>query len=135
MTTDMLTRNAQQARILFVEDNPDTALAVRMLLERRGYSVGVAHFYSTALELSNHEDFDLLICDIMLPDGSGWELIGALREQRRLMPGIALSALTSPEDIERSREAGFSRHITKPILTLELYSAIEELLAAGRGSN
>ena len=81
----------------------------------------------------NHE-FDLLISDIGLPDGSGVELMQKIREISPL-PGIALSGFGMQHDIERSKEAGFLEHLTKPINFAQLQAVITRCAtrdAAGR---
>ena len=74
------------------------------------------------------EDFDLLISDIGLPDRSGYDLMREVRSSRRL-PGIALSGFGTEQDVNESRAAGFSEHLTKPINFEQLEKAIQNLLA------
>ena len=74
--------------------------------------------------------FDILVSDIGLPDGSGCELMVELRTRQGLV-GIALTGYGMHEDMERSREAGFVTHLTKPVSIAALDKALA-LLAAGR---
>ena len=122
--------NRDTTRILLVEDHEDSAFVTRIILERRGYSVRVAHQFHKAMALIAANRYDLLICDIMLPDGTGWELI---RRAKALWPvkAIALSALTSQEDIATSVRAGFERHLTKPVSATDLLNTVEEVLTNG----
>ena len=101
-------------RVLLVEDHGVTAKMMRMVLTADGHTVEIAGDVATALELADQRDFDLLISDLGLPDGSGHDLMRQLRERGRTFPGIALSGYGQEEDIRRSREAGFSAHLTKP---------------------
>ena len=71
----------------------------------------------------------LVISDLGLPDGSGYDLMRKLRADHRLR-GIALSGFGMEEDVRRAEEAGFSRHLTKPVDFDLLLSTIRELLAA-----
>jgi len=103
---------ATKTRIFVVEDHETTARALKMLLETQGYDVAVAHGVGSALEHANREPFDLLICDISLPDGSGWDLMKKLSAKERVR-GIAFTASGSDEDISRSREVGFLDHVVK----------------------
>lgn len=113
--------------ILLVEDHADTAMVMKLLLERKGYHVSIAPSVGAALELAARENFDLLISDIGLPDGSGIDLIQTLSE-RRPVKGIALSGFGMEEDVRRSIEAGFAEHLIKPVSYQKLREAIERIL-------
>ncbi|HET6246842.1 MAG TPA: response regulator [Tepidisphaeraceae bacterium] len=120
--------NRQPVHILLVEDHADTAAAMARLLSRRGYRVHIASRMVDALQIAAHTAFDILISDIGLPDGSGLELIRTL-SQRRPVRGIALSGFGMDEDLERSRSAGFSEHLTKPIDFNRLEVVISRLIS------
>jgi CheY-like chemotaxis protein len=113
-------------RILLVDDHDDTLTLTRMLLERRGYSVSCAHDVRSALDLASQQEFDILVSDIGLPDESGLELLRKLRALRPLK-GIALSGFGRDSDLQRSREAGFAEHLTKPVNLQRLHEAIQRL--------
>jgi len=100
-------------RILLVEDHEDTRKAMARLLEAIGCAVTSVGTVQEAVELGQQGQFDLLISDIGLPDGSGTEVMRRLRDRK--IRGIALSGFGQEEDVQRSREAGFEAHITKPI--------------------
>ncbi len=106
-------------RVLLVEDHPSTAEALAQLLARRKYDVQVANCLAEARLLSGRESFDLLISDIGLPDGTGYELMSELRAHPGLV-GIALTGYGSDEDIHRSHQAGFLTQLTKPVSVQEL---------------
>ncbi len=104
-------------RLLLVEDHVDTAAALNKLLVRRGYEVRSAESVSQAMEVAAEFDFDVLVSDIGLPDGTGVDLFQRLaaRPGKRAFRGIALSGYGMQEDLERSSAAGFSHHLTKPV--------------------
>jgi CheY-like chemotaxis protein len=113
-------------RILVVEDHDDTLRSMKVLLHRLGYEVLTADNMADALRIAMQEPFDILLSDIGLPDGSGLELLKRIRSIREV-PALALSGFGMDEDIERSREAGFSDHLTKPVSIDRLQAAIEHL--------
>jgi signal transduction histidine kinase len=115
-------------RILLVEDNGDTAVTMKMLLEAYGYEVETAGDVRQALQAIDSANFDLLISDLGLPDRSGIELMQELRQRRHTLKGIALSGYGQEEDMRRSKEAGFAVHLIKPIdadLLMETIGSIE----------
>src|SRR5713226_885329 len=114
-------------RVLVVDDHRDTCTGMKMMLERRGYEITVAHSAEQAVEKVRTQDFDLLISDIGLPDRSGYELMREVRNSKGL-PGIALSGFGSEHDVKKARAAGFSEHLTKPINFEQLEEAIQNLL-------
>ncbi|HET9209926.1 MAG TPA: ATP-binding protein, partial [Thermoanaerobaculia bacterium] len=116
-------------RILLVEDHEDTAQAMADLLGLMGHEVTLAGSVAAALaaaEAVHGEGIDLVVSDLGLPDGSGQDL---MRELIRLYgwKGIALSGYGMEEDIRRSREAGFARHLTKPVDLDTLRAAIRQV--------
>jgi len=115
-------------RVLVVDDHVDTCTGMKMMMERRGYRVTVAHTADEAVEKTEHEAFDLVISDIGLPDRSGYELMQELSATKNLR-GIALSGFGMENDVTRARAAGFSEHLTKPINFDRLDEAIQMLLA------
>jgi signal transduction histidine kinase/CheY-like chemotaxis protein len=115
-------------RVLVVDDHVDTCTGMKMMMERRGYRVSIAHTADEAVEKADHEEFDLVISDIGLPDRSGYELMHELSTTKNLR-GIALSGFGMENDVSRARAAGFSEHLTKPINFDRLDEAIQMLLA------
>src|SRR5690349_10735339 len=84
------------------------------LLRGWGHAVTTAAAYAEAVAALDAQRFNLLISDIGLPDGSGVDLMKEVRT-RLPTPGIALSGFGHDEDLRRSREAGFTAHLTKPV--------------------
>src|SRR5437763_9747309 len=118
------TAKRRSVRILFVEDHEDTNRSLTRLLRRRGYEVHPANDVRSALDIATNTQFDVLVSDIGLPDGSGIDLLKALRAKREVF-GIALSGYGMEEDIRRSGEAGFSHYLVKPVDLNKLDSIIQ----------
>ncbi len=116
---------AGQTRILLVEDDEGTSAVMSRLLMRMGYSVSCAGSMAAALDIVDSERVDILLSDIGLPDGSGYELMAQVR-QRCGAVGVAMTGFDRPEDLEASRAAGFVNHLVKPID----FSLLQEMLAA-----
>ena len=119
--------NGAGHRVLLVDDHHDTCLGMRRLLDRRGYRVSIAHSVAEALAQARENAFDLLISDLGLPDGTGFDLMEELRRQGG-PPGIALSGYGMEGDVAKSREAGFSEHLIKPVSIDRLEAAMRQLL-------
>ena len=119
--------DARPRRLLVVDDHYDTCTGMKMMLERRGYDITVAHSADQAVEEARLQQFDLIISDIGLPDRSGYELMRELQTIRSLR-GIALSGFGMENDVTKARAAGFSEHLTKPINFERLEEAIRSLL-------
>ena len=113
-------------KVLLVEDNQDTLRYLTFVLRKRNYNVVPVDRLSAALAAAREAQFDLLISDIELPDGTGLELIHGLGGGRKF-PGIAISGFGSEEDLHQSAVAGFAEHLTKPIDVNRLESAIRRV--------
>jgi signal transduction histidine kinase len=120
----------RQLRVLLAEDHDDTRDAMQRLLLRWGYEVETAPTIAAAVEKARARKFDLLVSDIGLPDGSGTDL---MRELRAFTPieGVAISGFGADEDRQRSKEAGFSEHLTKPVGAQKLKAALEAIRCTG----
>lgn len=111
--------------VLVVEDNVDSAETLREALALGGHEVGVAYSGAQGLEAARANKPDIIFCDIGLPGIDGYEVARSIRadsdaELRRTFL-VAVSGYALPEDVSKSLEAGFDRHIAKPpsIQTLE----------------
>lgn len=113
-------------QILFVEDHEDTARVLGRILRNAGFDVSHAGTVAEARALAASKRFDLLISDLGLPDGSGLELMRALRDAQG-MKGIALSGFGTDEDVAASAAAGFAAHLTKPVDWDRLRAEIERI--------
>jgi CheY-like chemotaxis protein len=113
-----LARLAHPLRVLLVDDDAIIRKALNKLLEALGHRAHVTQNVREALEfaLSENETFDLLLSDISLPDGNGWELLRCLTDGgRRPWRAIAMSGQSSMEDLAKSQTAGFEQHLLKPV--------------------
>ena len=110
--------------ILLVEDHGVTAQMIGMVLASAGHEVETAGSAAAGLELASHHTFDLMISDLGLPDASGYDLIRQIRAQGQTFPALAMSGYGQDEDIQRSHEAGFVVHLTKPASAEALVEAI-----------
>lgn len=115
------------ARILLVDDHNDTLSVLARLLCRRSYTVETADSVQSALRLAEKGHFDLLISDLALPDGSGRDIIAAVKARYGLH-GIALSGFGEEADRAASLAAGFDEHLVKPVSVPALLAAVEKLL-------
>ncbi len=125
------TTSSSGLRILLVEDHEPTRSALAQLLTSRDYKVTAAATLAEARMFASVENFNLLISDIGLPDGTGYELMNELKK-RGAVRGIALTGYGMAEDIARSREAGFITHLTKPIRAQSLEAALSEAMKTVR---
>jgi hypothetical protein len=116
-----------KVQLLLIEDHVDTARALSRLLENRGFKVEHASTISAGLKAIENGEFDLLLCDLGLPDGTGIDFIQKVR-QRRKTPAIALTGFGMQEDVERAQRAGFDAHLTKPVSLQKLEITIWRLL-------
>jgi len=116
-----------KAKLLLVEDHADTARALTRLLESRGYTVRAESTVANGLKAVEQEKFDLFLCDLGLPDGTGFDFVTKAHTVRRT-PAIALTGFGMQQDVERSKVAGFAAHLTKPVNLQKLESTIWTLL-------
>jgi DNA-binding response OmpR family regulator len=110
-------------KILLVEDHDDTRCVLTRLLDRYGHSVISAATVTDARRLLRDRQFDVLLSDIGLPDGTGFGLVA---EAKQLQPlkAVALTAWASDDDKERGRTAGFDHYLTKPLDCARLRSVL-----------
>lgn len=126
-TLPPLAGGQRQLQILLVEDHDDTSRVLSRLLERLGHRVRVADSVASAV-LAAKQPFDLLLSDIGLPDGTGIDLIQRLRQSHSLsVPAVALTGFGMEEDVAKSREAGFTEHLTKPINFQRLQMLVQKV--------
>ena len=112
-------------RIFIVENHDDTRFLLGLLLEQLGHSVQAAATMSDALDDAGSGEFDVLISDIGLPDGNGWELLASLGD--RAPPyAIAMSGFGMASDRQKSLAAGYRHHLLKPVEPDQLEKLLDE---------
>jgi CheY-like chemotaxis protein len=123
-------------RALVVDDQEEARLLVASTLGEWGAVVTTAASGAEALAIMTNAEFDVLVCDIAMPDEDGYEVISRIRKletQRGVpfsqrLPAIALTALARPEDRVQALGAGFQMHVAKPVELAELVVVIESLI-------
>lgn len=116
-------------RILLVEDHEDMREVLSELLLGAGYRVTAASNVGSARAAVAAEQFDIVLCDLRLPDGSGADVLAAARE-RGGTSAVVLSASADAATIQRSLDAGFAAHVVKGGSFEDLCAVIERV--AGR---
>jgi DNA-binding response OmpR family regulator len=106
-------------QILVVEDHDQTRQCLSNFFGRRGHLVKVAKDLQEGVTMLSSGTFDLLVSDVGLPDGSGYELLRS-NEPKRVAFAVAISGYGSRADRVRTEEAGFDGHLVKPVSFAEL---------------
>jgi len=120
--------SGRRLRILVVEDHSDTLQALSRLLSHFVHEISLAAGAQNALNILGSKEFDVVLCDIALPDGNGYDVI-AEAKRRRPVKAVALTGFSATEDIQRGKEAGFDFHLTKPVDFHELRSVLGQIAA------
>ncbi len=116
------------SRILLVEDEAALAEIVKEVLEGKGLEIYHAHDVAHALRLVSTMTFDLLILDVMLPDGDGYQLLRHIRRQGINSPALFLTSKSLPADVVEGFESGANDYLKKPFGMEELIIRIKALL-------
>ena len=119
------------ARILLVEDDPETLDMLKFIFDECGAEVTTADSVSEALEALERFRPDALISDIAMPNQDGYDLIRQVRSrgpgQGGKIPAVALTAYASAEDRIRVLASGYQRHVSKPVDPGELITTVASL--------
>src|SRR5262245_12666657 len=118
-------KTSKPLRILLVEDHMDTRRTLSRLLTHFGHNVVTADNVEGAMDIMGSDNVDAVLCDIGLPDGSGYEVAAQARAKGHIK-AIALTGFGTEQDVQRSKEAGFDFHLIKPINFQELRSVLEQ---------
>ena len=108
-------RSAINRRILVVDDNRDAADSLASLVGFLGHWTEVAYDGTSALAKARSNAFDIVLCDLGLPDIVGYDLARMLRAERGGLKLIAVSGYAQPEDVTRAKSSGFDAHLAKPV--------------------
>jgi len=116
--------------VLVVDDEPDIVYMIRVILRSAGYDVVAAESVAEGLEKLAAREPDLILLDLRLSDGEGWQLLEAMRADGRIdrIPVIILSAHATPSAADRALAEGAKGYITKPFVAGNLVSAVQEWL-------
>jgi CheY-like chemotaxis protein len=123
---ETIQRPHKPLRILVVEDHRDTRRTLARLLSHFGHQIAVADSVESALRMFRSQQFDAIVSDIGLPDGTGYEIIKQAK-QRYPVKAIALTGFGMDADLVRSKAAGFDFHLTKPVDFAELRTVLGEI--------
>jgi CheY-like chemotaxis protein len=126
-----LSMDPAQIVVLLVEDDPDQAALGDLRVSMAGYRVRLARSCrEMVVDLETQPLADLVLLDVMLPDGNGFGILACMRTDPRLslLPVIMLTALTGAEDIRRGLDLGADGYITKPYSKDLLVDTIRQVL-------
>ena len=126
-----LAKEPSQITVLLVEDDPDQAALADLRISMAGFRVRLSRSRrETLADLVSQTPADVVLLDVMLPDGSGFEILAGMRRHARfaLVPVILLTALDSAEDIRRGLDLGADGYITKPYSKDILVDTIRQVL-------
>src|SRR3989440_6506136 len=113
-------------RVVLVEDHAEAARLLSRLLECSGHAVTTAGNVESALRLAREGRFDVIVSDIGLPDGTGYDLMKRIQQECPI-PGVALTGYGMHDDLQKSTEAGFADHILKPIDAHQLEAVLSRV--------
>ena len=118
-----------------MDDDADARELLRMAFQQAGAQVTLADSARAALAALEASAPDVLVSDIGMPDGTGYELLERVRaaENGSRLPAVALTAYARPEDRDRAIRAGFQLHVSKPVDPAALVRAV--VLVCGRGAH
>jgi len=115
--------------ILYIEDHPDNMTLVRRILYSESYNLIEAQTGSQGIYIAEHQDVDVILLDINLPDIDGYEVALRLRNSEKMylnnVPIIAVTANAMSSDAIKILGAGFDYYISKPINIQELMDKVE----------
>lgn len=125
----------QTNTLLLIEDDRSIRDSLKEMLEIMGYGVLCADNADTGISLTEENNPQLILCDIMLPGKTGFDFLSEVRNRHFTTPFIFLSASAEEKKIEEGLALGADAYLTKPFNIDELISTINKLLPAGNGLN
>lgn len=114
-------------KVLIVEDQAELAKNIEDYLKKEGFQTSVAPDFFTATDKLAAYEYDVVIIDLMLPDGNGMDLLYSLRANRKNIGTLILSAKNSIDDKVRGLDAGADDYLGKPFHLLELTSRLKAI--------
>lgn len=131
-------RVLSNVKVLAVEDHADTRLLFKTFLERSGADVIAVESGPAALSAMHRHKFDVVLCDIGMPDMDGYQFLQKMRDlEPRIgyQPAIACTAYTTATDVACAHRAGFQALVAKPVDPSELVTAILTVVSGGPPCN
>ena len=121
---------ADSVTILCVEDDADIGALIRLLLNSEHCTLALAGAAEDALEFLRHTHPDLLLLDLMLPHGTGLDLLEELRREERFrdLPVVVTTVMTDTAERVRARALGVRHYVTKPFAPFELRATLSKVL-------
>lgn len=119
-------------RILVADDDKNTRLLLKAVLEAEHYTVFTAENGHDALDLMDREHIDLVVLDVMMPKMDGYVFTKTLRENNSYLPILMVSAKQQPADKQKGFLVGTDDYMTKPIDEVEMLLRIKALLRRAR---
>ena len=124
----MTSAPARRERLLVIDDDPGLAEVIELLLEREGYAVQHASTMKRGVELAGTAEFDLVVTDLKLPDGTGLDAIQRIRRDHPWLPIIMITSYSSMESAIAALRAGAVDYVIKPFDNDEFLHSIERAL-------
>lgn len=118
------------ASVLIVDDEPAIAVSLEFLMRQEGHAVRVVGSQKAALAAADADPPDVVLLDVMLPDGSGIEVARALRQRHPAVRILMVSAKGREVDAQRGLAAGADGYLTKPFAIREVIARVAALLDA-----
>ena len=118
--------SGKSLRILVVEDHSDTLQALSRLLNHFGHDISTADNARGALDMIKTKDFDVVLCDIALPDGNGYDVVVEAK-RKGAVKAVAISGFGTHDDVERGKKAGFDFYLAKPVDFHELRTVLGQI--------
>jgi len=115
-------------KILYVEDNKDTAQAVSIILKNAGFDVELAYNGTDGVKKAESAKYDLFLLDIMLPDMSGWDVFDKLSKKIKAKYAFLSAIPVSAERLIELKKAGISDYIMKPFTKVDLVTKVKKIL-------
>ena len=119
-----------KSHILVVDDDTRIIKLLKKFLQQNNFLVSTAISSTEAFELLENFVFDLIILDVMMPEITGLEFAEKIKESKKALPIIMLTALSEPEDRVKGLEAGAKDYLTKPFEPKELLLRINNLITS-----
>ena len=121
-------------KILLVEDNDSIVKGLKYTLQQEGFNVDVSKYANEAKAVINRNNFDLVILDIALPDGSGYDICKLIKSTKKI-PVIFLTAKDEENDIVQGFDLGADDYVVKPFKIRELISRINRIFRQNENNN